>query len=238
MGMVAYFRHLAPEKLEQLKQHPELIRPYLYPEENEPAVMQMQTEGRMGVFSAEAFTRAVQEGNEALEALSTAQQKIEMEILRHSPAAIATLRRKYPELAADLGLDTGPIPPVADDDSDPMDIDKSWQGIHYLLTGTPWGGTDALAKAILGGTEIGPDVGYGPARYLAAEEVQEINAALSEVTTHDLVKRWDVDKMQKAEIYCVGNDDGLEYCLEYFRELVGYYNDAAQKGHAMLLYMA
>ncbi|MER7284053.1 DUF1877 family protein [Dactylosporangium sp. NPDC000244] len=46
-----------------------------------------------------------------------------------------------------------------DDDAempDPeLDLDKSWHGIHFLLTGTAWEVGDGAGAAVLGGGEIG-----------------------------------------------------------------------------------
>ena len=47
-----------------------------------------------------------------------------------------------------------------------LNIDKDWHGLHFLLTGEPYPNETPLAKAILGGTEIGDDISFGPARYL------------------------------------------------------------------------
>src|SRR5512147_1658720 len=45
-----------------------------------------------------------------------------------------------------------------------FDIDKAWQGIHYLLCGDPWEGAPPLSDLVLGGTELGSaDYGCGPA---------------------------------------------------------------------------
>src|SRR5271163_2074263 len=52
-----------------------------------------------------------------------------------------------------------------------LTLEKSWHCLHYLLTGTAWETGTVLGKTILGGTEIGPDMGYGPARYLVPNEV-------------------------------------------------------------------
>jgi len=49
-------------------------------------------------------------------------------------------------------------------------IDKAWHGIHYLISeenlkGTYKAGTP-LSNVIMGGKEIGEDVGYGPAHLI------------------------------------------------------------------------
>src|SRR5690242_18007628 len=46
-------------------------------------------------------------------------------------------------------------------------LDKAWQGIHYLLTGTAWGGEPPWNTLLAGGTELpgaGEEWGYGPPR--------------------------------------------------------------------------
>jgi hypothetical protein len=75
-----------------------------------------------------------------------------------------------------------------DGDSEPpdsIDLDKAWHGIHYLLTGTAEGGDGPEALAILGGEEFGPDVGYGPARFLLPGDVKAVSDALARLTERD-----------------------------------------------------
>src|SRR5215203_4027303 len=53
-----------------------------------------------------------------------------------------------------------------------IDLDKSWHGIHYLLTKTAWAGEPPLSFLVLGGAEVGDiDVGYGTARAFRSDEV-------------------------------------------------------------------
>ena len=60
----------------------------------------------------------------------------------------------------------------------PMSLEKMWLALHHLLTGEFRAVASPLSRAILGGKEIGEDVGDGPARYLWADEVREISSAL------------------------------------------------------------
>lgn len=128
----------------------------------------------------------------------------------------------------------------ADDNNPGIDIDKAWHGIHFLLTGSVWEGDPPLAWTILGGTEIGPDFGYGPVRYLLPEQVNEVAKALSEVPRATLGARFDPAKMKAEKIYSGTWDDGeadREYLLCYYDEVVQYYQQAAEKGQAMLSYI-
>ena len=57
-------------------------------------------------------------------------------------------------------------PPPADTHipapTEEIDLDKSWHGIHFLLTGAAWEGERPLNFLILGGEEVGDiDVGHG-----------------------------------------------------------------------------
>lgn len=125
-------------------------------------------------------------------------------------------------------------------DSSAMDVDKAWHGIHFLLTGNAWEVEDALGSAVIGGVEIGEDVGYGPARYLTPERVQEVAAALEGLTPEQFVERFDAGALEKNQIYpeIWGEGEGaLEYLEEYYKELRSYYLAAAAQGEAMLLYL-
>jgi hypothetical protein len=108
--------------------------------------------------------------------------------------------------------------------------------LHYLLTGQVEQGFTPIGNAILGGTEIGDDVGYGPARFLTPEQVRDVARALTEVTLEDLADRFDVDLMLAVNIYGCEEEE-LEWVHYYFSNLVRYYDDAATKGNAMLLYL-
>src|SRR6266481_8348981 len=55
-----------------------------------------------------------------------------------------------------------------------ISIDKAWHGVHYLLCGKVEPGSDLASQAVMGGTEVGEDLGYGPARYFEADEVANI----------------------------------------------------------------
>src|SRR5262245_1240188 len=63
-----------------------------------------------------------------------------------------------------------------------LDVDKSWHGIHYVLTGEADGGKEPWSLAVLGGEEIGDDLGYGPARFLTPTQVAAVSQALSSLS--------------------------------------------------------
>jgi hypothetical protein len=120
---------------------------------------------------------------------------------------------------------------------DVLELDKSWHTLHYLLTGSAEPSDSALGWAILGGKEIGPDLGYGPARLLTAAEVQEIASALAQVSSEDLTQRFDLDKMIASEIYACRDEGELDLALECFGRLKPFYAESAARGSAILLYL-
>ena len=120
-----------------------------------------------------------------------------------------------------------------------LEIDKAWHGLHYLLTGSARDTEGPLGQAILGGTEIGDDGGYGPARYLLPDEVKAVSIALEKVADAELRNRYDASALSAANVYPGGWDDPetLEWLLEAFGELQSFYRGAAARGSAALLFI-
>lgn len=82
------------------------------------------------------------------------------------------------------------------------DLDKAWHGIHFLLTGTAWGGTPRLNFILAGGHEVaGVEVGYGTARAFSAAEVRAIAEALAPLDVDALRTRFDPAAMMQLDIY-------------------------------------
>jgi hypothetical protein len=122
-----------------------------------------------------------------------------------------------------------------------IDIDKAWHAIHFMLTGQLYGGDGPLAKAVLGGVPIGDeDVGYGPARGLSAVEVKEVSCALQQLSKSDLRAKFDAEALSEAEIYPEiwdEADEALDYVLDNFFEMQRFYQDAATKDMAAILFV-
>jgi hypothetical protein len=122
-----------------------------------------------------------------------------------------------------------------------IDVDKAWQGIHFLLTGDDYGGAPPAANVVLGGIEIGEDVGYGPAIYLTPAEVQDVAKFVAAMTPELLGARYVAEELSEHEIYPNiwddPEDDAVGYLMEYYATLREYYLDAAVKGNAMLKFV-
>jgi len=120
-----------------------------------------------------------------------------------------------------------------------LDIDKAWHGIHYLLTGSANATRGPASLAILGGKEIGVDLGYGPARLLSPSQVKEVAALLKQETVEKLRGRYAPKSMKKLEIYpdiwVRDGNEARDYLLDYYQKLVRFYEEAALAGQAVII---
>lgn len=87
------------------------------------------------------------------------------------------------------------------DDERALDLDKTWHGIHWLLTGSSDPVNVPASSVIFGGAPCGADRGYGPPRLLPTDEVAAAARALQAVSTETLRSRVDPEAMTDAELY-------------------------------------
>jgi hypothetical protein len=145
-------------------------------------------------------------------------------------------RADVPPAAVPAGLE------LADGEGDLGDLDKSWHGIHYLLTGTADEGGAPLDFLVAGGVDVGDeDVGYGPPRAFTSEETRAIAAALAAISDDELRSRFAPEAMMKAEIYPEiwdrdpKDDDTLGYLMEYVAILRAAIASVTSRGHGLLV---
>ena len=126
-----------------------------------------------------------------------------------------------------------------------IDIEKSWHGIHFVLTGSDWGGTPPLNFLVSGGTEVGEeDVGYGPARAFTSAEVRALHAALSQLPPEQFARRVDLDALSEASIYPdvwdreEEADENRQFLTSYYAALRRYVEALARDGAGMLIYIS
>jgi hypothetical protein len=129
---------------------------------------------------------------------------------------------------------------LADDEGRVVDLDKSWHGIQFLLTGTDGGGNAPLDFIAVGGKEIGKiDVGYGPARALSPELVADIASRLASLPDDELRSRFDPPKMMAKKIYpeiwSDPEDDTDGYLMEHVTLLREAIAGAVSRGQGLVL---
>lgn len=121
-----------------------------------------------------------------------------------------------------------------------ISLEKSWQGIHYVLTGLAESGRAPLAWAVRGDKEI-PDIekllGHGPARFLTPKQVTFVSKALLRFTKEKVRQRFKPKEMKAAKVYGVEDGEDLEYLWSYFQKLRAYYSQAEKQHNGMLCYL-
>ncbi len=124
-----------------------------------------------------------------------------------------------------------------------VDLDKSWDGILFLLTGQNVAHTDhPLAKVLFSGQLIDEeqDLGYGPAHYLTPEQVVELNDQIVNISVAALKAKYDPKKMTEIEVYPTIWDEGdesFDYLAEYFVNLQQAYAEATKNGEGMIVFI-
>jgi len=120
-----------------------------------------------------------------------------------------------------------------------LDIHKSWHGLHWLLCGEAWDGPEPLKHVVLGGEEIGDDMGYGPARLVNAATVRAVAEALAGIGHDTLEQRYDATAMAAAQIYSFDPDDAdwRDDFLDAFDRVKQLFSDAADRGHSILVWL-
>lgn len=126
------------------------------------------------------------------------------------------------------------------DEARALDIDKAWHGIHFLLTGQQSGGEPPHCLPVLGGAELGPDLGYGPARYLQPAQVKQASDLLASTPVEALHSRYQPQALEDADIYptSIWQDEGeeaFEYLAHWYELLRTFYAQASARGAGMLL---
>lgn len=136
-----------------------------------------------------------------------------------------------PALAADFVAEA-----VEDQDelgADFLDVDKSWHGIHFLLTDAVTGGEPPLTWVVFAPTSIGE--GIGSVRVLMPDDVVTVSKALAPNTADKLKRKCDWSVMNDREIYPQGWRAGDEqYIAENFTSLKKLYESAARRRMAIV----
>jgi uncharacterized protein DUF1877 len=147
-------------------------------------------------------------------------------------ALLKLMRERGRALAAMVGSQKPPQAPGGSGKSSrgaKISLDKAWNGVHYLLCGEIEPGSAIPSQAVLGGVEVGEDLGYGPARYFDTVKVHQIAQALSSASLEaDMTARFDPAAMTSLGIYPGGWKAGdVDWLMEEFRRLRQFYADAS-----------
>jgi Domain of unknown function (DUF1877) len=123
-----------------------------------------------------------------------------------------------------------------------IDLDKSWDGLHFLLTENTIQQSSHFLTQIFQSKDVlnvYQDMGYGPANYLDSSTVKELNSELQKISSEDLKSKYDPDLMNDKGIYPgMWNMEAWEYFEEYFMILKNFYKTASENDEAIIMFIS
>lgn len=119
------------------------------------------------------------------------------------------------------------------------ELEKSWHGLHFVLTGRADEAPAPLGLLLSGGVEVGEDLGYGAARFLSPAEVVGFRTAIKGISDAEFERRFDLAALERNEVYpgCWDEDRAelLEEYLDYFHQLQDDLDKTTLAGEGLLL---
>lgn len=126
-----------------------------------------------------------------------------------------------------------------------LDLDKSWEAIHFLLSGKSIDETEMndTPREIIENTIFSnqiideeQDLGYGPAFYNDTELVKRISQELNNLNVEDLEFNFDGSRLNEANIYPViwDEEDAKSYLFDSLKDLIQFYSDAAKNEQVVI----
>ena len=132
-------------------------------------------------------------------------------------------------------METDGINDVAPADARQLTTHKAWHAIAFLLERA------AFPVDVVHGehTFTSEDWGYGPAKYLDADQVKLAAESLARFSFDDLIREVDPGQLTAGQIYPLHWDetDALEWVRGWFDPLSPFFGAAALAGEAMLVWL-
>jgi hypothetical protein len=132
---------------------------------------------------------------------------------------------------------------LSDDPADWHSLDKAWHGLHYLYTGTSWGGQEPLCYIAVGGRELEWDESFFevPPRALVPEQVQSWSEVVDRMDDAKLRAAFSPQDMVAKEIYPglwhrnPKEDDTLGWLIRHAAPLREFLRATAARGYGLLV---
>ncbi|HAX78932.1 MAG TPA: hypothetical protein DCY88_24675 [Cyanobacteria bacterium UBA11372] len=218
MGIQAELKQVSAYLLEKLKKHPEFADVFFY---------------------AELLPESEHWQKYPVDSTNLSEVEDYEDFINWVPETLQKLKAEKPEEFEQMKADIPQM--IAEGIILPLDLDKTWRQIHFILTGYDdsvrptfligKNDEDCLPaiNAVLGGSEIEYYTGYGLLRYLTTDEVKRVAEALS---------RFSQAMIQERLKFRGLPEDMFDYLFDYtYNPMVQYYQGAAEKGNAMFLYL-
>ena len=124
-------------------------------------------------------------------------------------------------------------------DSD-LDIDKSWQLLHFTLCGEIGGGEPPLGHVVPLNDSIIDNDSLGTF-YLTTSEVEEAYSAIKDLSESDFNNMYNFQELMDEQLYPLVEDDNsdeiLEYIYSYFLEIKNLYKKAAANKQCVIFFI-
>ncbi|MFD2114297.1 YfbM family protein [Paenibacillus yanchengensis] len=126
-----------------------------------------------------------------------------------------------------------------------LDIDRSWEAIHYLFCEDIADGEPPFGYIVPLTTEQGIDYGSFGAFFLYEEQVVEAYQAMTKLDEADLRLRYNFQLMVKEEVYPLAPDvvsdedeeDFFDYLLQHFNKIKQFYSQAVAEKKGLVFYI-
>ena len=123
------------------------------------------------------------------------------------------------------------------------DLDKAWNGVSYLFTGSEGIGNFPLDFLIRDSRSVGDiDVGYGPARTFSSAEMRAAHEAMAPFADEVLASRFNAADMDAKGVYpniWDRNDpEDREWILDMAKCVREFVADCSAKGCGCLIYLS
>ncbi|MEK6480032.1 YfbM family protein [Catalinimonas sp. 4WD22] len=126
-----------------------------------------------------------------------------------------------------------------------LDLDKSWEAIHFLLTGKSMAETEMneeprkiVENVIFSNDFIDEeqDLGYGPAFYNDSVLVKKISFELNNLNVEELESKYDGNKLNEANIYpeIWNEEEAKPYLFDSLKDVIRFYSEAAHNDQVVI----
>ncbi|MBC6974771.1 YfbM family protein [Bacillus sp. Xin] len=122
-----------------------------------------------------------------------------------------------------------------------LDIDKSWQLLHFILCGEIGGGEPPLGHVVPLNDSIINNDSLGTF-YLTASEVEEAYLAIKDLREPDFKEMYNFQDLMDEQLYPLVEDDDpneiFEYTYSYFLEIKGLYKQAVLNKQCVIFFIS
>lgn len=124
---------------------------------------------------------------------------------------------------------------------DYIDIEKSWDILKYILTGSSGATGNVLDNIIPINFENilnDEDMGMGPAIYLDTQTVKEMSKEMEKISKEDFISKIDIEKIHTNNILKGWPfEDILSYSYPYFEILKDYFKKSAEEDKYIVMWL-